>query len=292
MIRHLLLSLLLLLVLAAPAQGAMLGTSDHLGASPEWLAQDAQVGSLTRVLIDPRRPLSDYDAGIQARRDAGLRLMIVIGGLYAGGTPTIQNPWGGVAPTVEQVVAVYRRYPDAFAYSLMNEPENAGWVRRPSKFRKTFNQLYRALKREGAKRVLLGEAAPTFVTRQLESWARSGKIVADGFSYHPYGYGLPGSIENTGKMVKLLNRLRHRVHTPRGYALPIFWTEYGVRGAMSGNVTDKRPVQRVEQALRIAEKYRVVAVVFYGVHGPNEKWDTALWNLDGSARAVASVFTR
>lgn len=272
------------LSLALPASGsaAVIGTQDGLGATTAQLAQDAQLGSVARVLVNPAAPLWQYDERIAAREAAGMKVQLVLGGVYAG-----------PAPTPEQAAAVVRRWPNAFAYSVVNEPENArspygsSWASHPSAYVRMFNRAYRAMKQAGAKRVLLGEWASSSLTDYLSGLR--GRIVADGLAYHPYDRGNQGSVENTGRVYRLVHRLRARIHTPRGFALPLFWTEFGVRGPETWlkDAVERQPVQRFYEALAVAGKYHVAEVVFYGVHGPVAQWDTALFNADDSPRPVA-----
>lgn len=276
--------LVAVLASASPAPAAVIGTQDGPDASPAELAQDATFSKVARVLVNPSVDLRIYDPIIEAREQAGMQVQLVLGGVYAG-----------PAPTPAQAAAVVHRWPHAFSYSVVNEPENArspygsSWANHPRQYVRMFNAAYRAMKRAGAKRVLLGEWSSSSLLDYLN--LLPGRIVADGLAYHPYDHGNQGSIENTRNVARVTRAIRASIHTPRGYALPLFWTEFGVRGPETWlkDAVERQPERRVAQALAVARKYRVAEVVFYGVHGPVEQWDTALFNADGSTRSVGRV---
>lgn len=288
MIRHLATAVLAFLLVAASASASpVIGSQDGPRATAFEVEQSATFSRVARVLVDPSKPLASYDETIAVRRAAGMKIQLVLGGLYAG-----------PAPTASQARAAADRW-EPWAVSIVNEPENArspwgnGWGQHLCSLARRFGPIYRTLKAAGVPHVLFGEFAPTEVERELRTLGRCHvRVVADGLAYHPYDHGHEGSIENTRRIVRQVNRIRRVVYTPRRFALPLFWTEYGVRGQLHGKLAERKPVERMREALRVAKRYRVSEINLYGVHDPGRTWDTALFNVDGSPRAVASVFSR
>src|SRR5690349_21395431 len=97
--RALVLAIALAVTPLPSAHALVIGAQDGLTASPDDLSATRGLGAtVARILIDPSKPLAMYDPAIQARRDAGMRPQLVIGGLF-----------GGPMPTPAQAVAVLRR---------------------------------------------------------------------------------------------------------------------------------------------------------------------------------------
>lgn len=269
-----------LFIAIAPASATaapIFGTADSLDATSEQLGWSASLHSnVSRVLIDVSQPLASYDEAIQSRRDAGMRPQFVIGGLYAG-----------PMPTPAQAVAVYRRWPDAIAISVGNEPELASLLHDKCAYRHTFNRIYKALKRAGAPRVLFGEFAPMAPVHYATELLACGPITADGFAWHAYDWKAKwtGSVVRVAALSRWIHGHARWLHTPRGYSLPLFVTEYGQRSE------ERTAASRWGTALRLAEKYNVKEIVAYGVNAPSHagNWNTSLFSTDGDEAPSVSL---
>src|SRR3954453_22324551 len=122
-VRALVLSLAVLtglLVMAAPmASGAKYALG--VGDSPIFPAAESAPlhAAASRVVIDPHKSLSSYDAHIAAHRAVGQLPQIVVGGT---GTTRHRSTAGVVAAAV----AAAKRWAPVYSVSVVNEPATAG----------------------------------------------------------------------------------------------------------------------------------------------------------------------
>jgi hypothetical protein len=123
--------------------------------------------------------------------------------------------------------------------------------------------------------------------------------VADGFAHHPYQFSVvrPGQpdrrylgISNTAIVQRTLRTLaaRHRLRTPAGRPLPLYFTEFGYPrpGAFYGYFSEARRAQWTVDAFRLAKRQGARVMVYYelfGKAGPARAglWDTGLLTPDG-----------
>lgn len=287
-VRALIVAIAVVLSLPASASAALLGSADSDAGNPEIAAS---MGARTsRLILNPNRPIESYDDSIAARREAGLRPQLVIGGLTAGGV--IDS--GRLAA---YAVAAWRRWPDVFSVSLINEPELSGYAARPCEFRKTFNIAYRALKAAGMPLVLFGEWSPHSTLARTSDVIQCGSVTADGFAWHAYDWSTAyaGRITNLRAISAYLGGARPRLHTPRGFSLPMFVTEYGQLTRGPNAATEALAAFRWRRALALVERYGVKEIVAYQItpSGDDSGWDSSLIDADGRKRqafhAIAGV---
>ena len=177
------------LLIAAPLASA---ARYDLGVGDSSLYPAAESAPLhaaaSRVVIDPAKPLSHYDAHIAAHRAVGQLPQLVV-----GGTGTSEPPQhDGRRPTA---VAAARRWAPVYSVSVVNEPDTAGVS--VCAYAKTYVDAYGKLRAAGVKRVLFGEFAPHNAKRWLRATLtrcgttskqapREGPNVA----WHAYGTGV------------------------------------------------------------------------------------------------------
>jgi len=132
---------------------------------------------------------------------------------------------------------------------------------------------------------------------------------ADGFAHHPYQFSrvAPGArdtryfgISNIAKMNALLRWLarEHRLRTPAGQPLPIYFTKFGYprQGAYYGfsYFTEARRADWVVKAFRVARRAGVRLMTYYQLWrkaGPtrSKSWDTGLLDPDGTEYPIYSA---
>lgn len=277
---------------AAPqaAHAYVLGAAGGAEAAPVA----AQLGARTyRIVLDSTHPLDEYAAQIDAYRAQGMAPQLVIDGT---GT-TVRGRTGKNWQTINYAIHAFQRWPDAYSVSVFNEPNEAGIG--ACQYVDTFNRAYRMLKRAGAPRVLFGEWSP----RNPLKWSAATigrchqKVTADGWAWHCYDPN-PGwyGIGHAGDIQDWLRANRARIHTPRGFTLPMFCTEYGVIARYPNQAPDAaaetlarantQGAQMWANALRIADRY-LVQIVAWGVvdEHPAASWDSSLVTADGTPRA-------
>jgi hypothetical protein len=177
--------------------------------------------------------MSKYDEAVRIREDAGLSVHIHISTLRAAGDRELADHPKSTAAYARQAV---RRW-NPRMLTVINEPDLVGV--KTCDLARTFRHVYKQVKRENS-RVLVpfGEYAP----RQVITFAdklkdcHQPRVIADGFSYHAYDFGLGGEVSewqgtpaHVGYVKSYLKRrsTRRVLGTRRGGALPIYWTEMG-----------------------------------------------------------------
>lgn len=291
-IRIALAALLLGLLIPASAQAYTLGAADGTAdAAP--LAQ--HLGAKTyRLVMDSTQPLESYAPRVEAYRAQGMRPQIVVDGT---GTD-VRGRTGQNWQTINYAVKAFRRWPDAYSVSVMNEPNESGIS--ACQYGRTFRRAYKMLKRAGVPRVLFGEwspGAPLQWTSAMLTRCHLPSLTADGFAWHcyddhPQWFGI-GQAREAGRYLK---SVRKRLHTPRGFALPMFCTEYGVitRGMYAAGGSDSQGAARWARALRLARKHHLSQIVAWGItEAPTASaWDSSLRRADGSPRPAFGVIAR
>lgn len=278
------------LLAPASAHAASLGAGD---GSPDAAPLAAQLGARTyRVVMDSTLPLESYAERIEAFRAYGMRPQITVDGV--GTTRNISAPYASLA----YAVAAFKRWPDAYSVSVLGEADGSGMA--ACSYARFFNRAYRTLKTAGVPRVLFGELTPfhpvAFTTRAAT--ACRVQVKADGWSWHCYDWKRSWEgVDKSGRIAKALHALRGRIHTPRGFALPMHCTEYGLLTTERWGRQHYNPPSQTQaaaswgRALGIARK-RLVQIVAWQVlpsHVDSE-WDTSLIDSDGSPRqAFATI---
>ena len=149
------------LLIAAPMASA---ARYALGVGDSALYPAAQSAPLhaaaSRVVIDPAKPLSHYDAHIAAHRAVGQLPQLVIGGTGTKNHRSTKN-------VVTTAVAAAKRWKPVYSVSVVNEPDTAGVS--VCGYAKTYLDAYGKLRAAGVKRVLFGEFAPHNAQRWLRA---------------------------------------------------------------------------------------------------------------------------
>ena len=206
------------LLIAAPLASAArydLGVGD----SPLYPAsQSAPLrAAASRVVIDPSKPLSSFDAQIAAHRAVGQLPQLVIGGT---GTKNHRSTTGVVATAV----AAAKRWKPVYSVSVVNEPDTAGVS--VCGYAKTYLTAYGKLRAAGVKRVLFGEFAPHNAKRWLRATlTRCGttstklRTKVPNVAWHAYGTGIDLAV-SLSTMTRQLTHHRPKLYvTEAGYVL-------------------------------------------------------------------------
>ena len=262
------------LLVAAPMASARYDVG--VGDSPLYpAAQSAPLRAVaSRVVIDPAKSLSSYDAHIAAHRAIGQLPQIVVGGT---GTTRHRSMTGVVATAV----AAAKRWAPVYSVSVVNEPDTAGVS--VCGYAKTYVSAYGKLRAAGVKRVLFGEFAPHNAQRWLRATlTRCGtaskqlRTKVGNVAWHAYGSG----VDLARPLSALTRQLTHR--TPKLYV-----TEAGyVLRHRSGNVLTAGAVSSGaawwRHALRVASAHLTEIVAWDIRARPNAVWDSSL--IDGAGR--------
>lgn len=256
---------------SAPVQAYTLGAADSATADPA--ASAALHAGAYRVVIDPTLPLSTYDARIAEHMALGQAPQLVIGGT---GTITHNTPRG----VVEAAVAAAKRWPYAYSFSVVNEPNESGIS--VCQYVHVYLQAYRALRALGARRILYGEWSPnntlgwqhaTLTKCGRESRALRGKIGR--VAWHGYSAAIDFG--------RALRSMTHRIAgqdprlyvTEAGYPLSF----YGYAGGDMGGVRYWR------HALQVA-RTQLSEIVVWEIHAPAKSsvWDSSIVDATGRPR--------
>lgn len=262
-------TVLLFCIIVAPSEARyVLGVADRTNPTTETIEAAQALGGRTyRVLIDPSQSLSVYEATIKSIRDGGMRPQLMVGGIGTGRDYSMKR-------AADVAALAYKRWPDAFSVSFMNEPDLYNVDR--CEYRRLFRKMYKKLHALGA-RVLIGELSPYGTGKWMRALNECGPITADGFAWHPYD-NYPSGMVNTKSTIASLRKLK--IRTPRGFRLPLYATEYGVKV----DVSDDERLWRWKRALRIASEYNFYQLVVYQLEGPSpaaSHWDTSIVGPDG-----------
>lgn len=282
--------LLLALAVPASAHAFTLGAAD---GTTEAAPLAAQLGARTyRLVMDSSQPLDTYAGRIEAYRAAGMLPQIVVDGT---GTQ-VRGKHGQNWQTINYAVKAFKRWPDAYSVSVMNEPNLSGIS--ACQYAKTFRRAYRMLKAAGVPRVLFGEFAPTANPTPLD-WtaaiARCTKgITADGWAWHCYDmngwFGIQHAREIKG-WLNVMRKARNPIRTRRGNALPMYCTEYGVMTRGGSAYSDHDAAKAWGRAFQLVRRWKIEQIVAWGVieAPPASAWDTSVARSDGSPRQAFGV---
>ena len=234
----------------------------------------------SRVVIDPSKPLSHYDAHIAAHRAIGQLPQIVVGGT---GTKNHRSTTG----VVRTAVAAAKRWKPLYSVSVVNEPDTAGVS--VCGYAKTYLDAYGKLRAAGVKRVLFGEFAPHNAQRWLRATltrcgatSRRLKAKVGNVAWHAYGPGM-----NLAAPISSLTRtLTH--HRPKLYV-----TEAGyVLRHRSGQVLAASAPNAVawwRNALKVASAHLTEIVAWDIRARPNVAWDSSLIDAQGNPRPAFAL---
>src|SRR4051812_14230459 len=264
--------LLAVLIVPSSAHAYVLGAADGTAeAAP--LAQ--QLGAKTyRLAAGSTLPLQTYAPRTEAYRAPGMRPQIVVDGT---GT-SVRGRYGKNWQTINYAVHAFKRWPDAYSVSVLNEPDLAGIS--ACQYADTFRRAYKMLKRAGVPRVLFGEWSPSNAERWTLAMRRCGKITADGFAWHCYDWAKSWvGITHAGTLTDDLKRMRYRLHTRHGHALPLYCTEYGVPTPGRYSYASQNGAEMWGRAFAYVRRYHVQQIVAWGVLevGGASEWDTSTY---------------
>lgn len=240
-----------------------------------------------------------YDAAINDARFRGWTVQLQLTGSpwYSGRRSYLPYVNPNPARFATFVSTVVRHFRGRVAYySLWNEPNLYLYLsphrKAPQLFHDLFTAGYRAAKRADPRaQVLIGEMAPTPGSLKFLDQAAERGIVADGFAHHPYQFSVvrPGApdrrylgISNTAIVQRTLRVLarRHRLRTPAGRALPLYFTEFGYPrpGAYYGYFSEIRRALWTVEAFRLAKRQGARVMVYYQLFSKGGKTRTGLWD--------------
>jgi hypothetical protein len=269
------------LLLAAPMASAKYDLG--VGDSPLYpAAQSAPLRAVAnRVVIDPAKKLSSYDAHIAAHRAIGQLPQLVVGGT---GTKNHRS----MTKAVAVAVAAAKRWKPVYSVSVVNEPDTAGVS--VCGYAKTYVQAYGKLRAAGVKRVLFGEFAPHNAKRWLRatltrcgSASKQLRTKVGNVAWHAYGTG----VDLARPLSTLTRQLTHR--KPKLYV-----TEAGyVLRHRSGNVLAASvgggAVGWWRHALKVANAHLAEIVAWDIRARPNAVWDSSLIDANGNPRPAFAV---
>jgi hypothetical protein len=247
-----------------------------IGDSPLYPAEETAGlhAAASRVVIDPSRPLSVYDAHITAHRAIGQLPQLVI-----GGTGTVHHK--STAKVVSTAVAAAKRWKPVYSVSVVNEPDTAGVS--VCAYATTYLSAYGKLRAAGVKRVLFGEFAPHNTKRWLRatltrcgSTSKKLRTKVSNVAWHAYGTGVDLAVP-VSKLTRSLTHRRPKLYvTEAGYVLRHRSGKVLAAGAPVGAVAWWR------HALKVASAHLTQIVAWDIRARPNAVWDSSL--IDGAGR--------
>jgi hypothetical protein len=284
-VRALVLSLAVLtgvLLIAAPMASAAkyaLGVGD---SAVYPAAESAPLHAVaSRVVIDPAKPLSSYDAHIAAHRAVGQLPQLVIGGT---GTKNHRS----TANVVRVAVAAAKRWKPVYSVSVVNEPDTAGVS--VCGYAKTYVTAYGKLRAAGVKRVLFGEFAPHNALRwQRATLTRCGttsrklRTKVGNVAWHAYGTG----VDLAAPMSTLTRKLTH--HRPKLYVTEAGYVLSHRSGRVLAASVPGGAVGWWRHALKVASAHLTEIVAWDIRARPNAVWDSSLLDAAGQPRPAFAV---
>jgi hypothetical protein len=283
--------LLAVLIVPSSAHAYVLGAAD---GSPEAAPLARQMGAQTyRLVMDPSLPLDYYAPRVEAFRAQGMRPQIVVGGEGTTVRGRKVRDW----KIINYAIKAYRRWPDAFSVSVVNEPDGSGAS--VCGYYKTYSTAYKMLKRAGVKRVLFGEFTPfdsawLWTAAILNRCAKGHDVLADGFAWHCYDNHPTHTlgISHAKWLRNALRDARPALHTRRGRALPMYCTEFGAPTAEHGvtgvTMSEAQGAALWSMAFHQARRYKLAQIVTWQIlpSGDESQWDTSVIRRDGSPTAA------
>ena len=270
-----------ILLVAAPVASA---AKYDLGVGDSALFPAAQSAPLraaaSRVVIDPSKPLSSYDAHIAAHRAVGQLPQLVIGGT---GTKNHRSTTGVVATAV----AAAKRWKPVYSVSVVNEPDTAGVS--VCGYAKTYLTAYGKLRAAGVKRVLFGEFAPHNAKRWLRATltrcgttSRKLRSKVANLSWHAYGTGVDLAVPLSTTTRQLTHHRPKLYVTEAGYVL-----RHRSGNVLAAGVQDGAGWWR--HALKVADAHLAEIVAWDIRARPNAVWDSSLIDAAGRPRPAFAV---
>jgi hypothetical protein len=272
------LAVLLCAVLVAAPMASAAKYDLGIGDSPLYpAAETAGLHAVaSRVVIDPTRPLNDYDTHIAAHRAVGQLPQLVIGGT---GTRRHRSTNG----IVRAAVAAARRWAPVYSVSVVNEPDTAGVG--VCEYAKTYLQAYRALKAAGVKRVIFGEWSPKHALSwqratlsRCGSTSRALRTKVGHVAWHAYGTGMDLAAPLSAATRRIVHRRPKLYVTEAGYVLRHRSGQILSAGVFQGGVA------WWGHALRVASVHLTEIVAWDVRARPNAVWDSSLIDSAGRER--------
>jgi hypothetical protein len=235
----------------------------------------------SRVVIDPAKPLSHYDAHIAAHRAIGQLPQLVVGGT---GTTRHRSTAGIVAAAV----AAAKRWAPVYSVSVVNEPDTAGVS--VCGYARTYLAAYGKLRAAGVKRILFGEWAPHNATRWLRatltrcgSTSKQLRTKVGNVAWHAYGTGVDLAVP-VSKLTRQLTHRRPKLYvTEAGFVLRHRGGQVLAAGVEGGAVGWWR------HALKVASAHLTEIVAWDIRARPNGVWDSSLIDAAGRPRPAFGV---
>jgi hypothetical protein len=267
-----------------------------------------------------------YDQLINAAAARGMQLEVGLTGnapRWATGDKRKAGPFKPNAKLFREFVTAAATHfgGNVIRYSIWNEPNHIGWLAplksQASLYRALYVQGYAAIKsaNPGAQ-VLIGETAP-YASRRgvatpplafIRAFAKSGRLVADGFAHHPYDfnhaptYKFPGkdnvTLSGLSKLVKLLDSLAssNRLERSDGSALDIYLTEFGYLRSGSQKQSESNRAKYLKQGYDMALKNpRVRQMLHFLLAQPTGRYkffDTSLVSRSGGKTAAFNALAK
>jgi hypothetical protein len=270
------------LVMAGPSV-ASASYAVGVGDSPLYpAAQSAPLRAVAnRVVIDPAKPLSSYDAHIAAHRAVGQLPQIVVGGT---GTKRHRS----TTRVVATAVAAAKRWKPVYSVSVVNEPDTAGVS--VCGYAKTYVSAYGKLRAAGVKRVLFGEFAPHNAQRWLRatltrcgSTSKKLRTKVSSVAWHAYGTGVDLAVPMKSLTRKLTRRTPKLYVTEAGFVL-----RHRAGSALAATVTGDA-VTWWRHALKVANAHLAEIVAWDIRSRPSSVWDSSLIDSSGQPRPAFAV---
>ena len=248
-------------------------------------AQSAPLRAVAnRVVIDPAKPLSSYDAHIAGHRAVGQLPQIVVGGT---GTKNHRS----TAHVVATAVAAAKRWKPLYSVSVVNEPDTAGVS--VCGYAKTYVAAYGKLRAAGVKRVLFGEFAPHNAQRWMRatltrcgSTSKKLRTKVGNVAWHAYGTGVDLAVP----MSTLTRTLTH--HRPKLYVTEAgFVLRHRTGSALAASVSGNA-VTWWRHALKVADAHLAEIVAWDIRSRPGSVWDSSLIDQHGNPRPAFAVIAK
>jgi hypothetical protein len=270
------------LLLAAPMASAKkydLGVGD---SSLYPASQSAPLRAVAnRVVIDPAKPLSSYDAQIAAHRGVGQLPQIAVGGTGTKRHRSTTN-------VVRVAVAAAKRWKPVYSVSVVNEPDTAGVS--VCGYAKTYVSAYGKLRAAGVKRILFGEFAPHNAQRWLRatltrcgSTSKQLRTKVGNVAWHAYGTG----VDLARPLRTLTRQLTHR--TPKLYVTEAGYVLRHRSGSALAASAPGGAVAWWRHALKVASAHLAEIVAWDIRARPNAVWDSSLIDANGAPRPAFAL---
>jgi hypothetical protein len=258
-----------------------------------------------------RKGTAPYDSLVDLARSKGFRLQFTLMGtpryFDARAPRWIGHKYPSPIRFASWVGQVARHFKGRVRrYSIWNEPNLIYYIepqrKAPSIYANLFKAGYATIKRvDRGAQVLFGElfsgnvALPGGTGPMGFLWAatRSGAR-ADGLAYHPFQYNLAPDrhskryvgIADTATIKANLRDLarRHRLRTPSGGPLPVYFTEFGYQllGSYAVRPEGRRASWTVA-AFRMAKRSGARSMLYYHLVRTNvHKWDSGIITTGGT----------